>query len=207
MGFFVYSSTHIVGLFFVDLIMSAFEFVAVLFSVIVGLAISHLLSAASELIEIHVRVKTYWVNNIWMVTVFIWAIFSWWGMWELNNLEMWDYPSFFLVVINLSGLYLMTTLVLPKATESGIIDLEKHYFLVHRIFFIITAWNFGSIILINHFLFFKPIFSPFTIMPFLLTFLSLFGVITKSRRYHGFLSVFTFISLIIFMSLDVTIIK
>ena len=46
--------------------MSAFEFVAVLFSVIVGLAISHLLSAASELIEIYDRVKTYWVNSLWM---------------------------------------------------------------------------------------------------------------------------------------------
>ena len=187
--------------------MSAFEFVAVLFSVIVGLAISHLLSAASELIEIHIRVKTYWVNNIWMVTVFIWAIFSWWGMWELNNLEYWNYPSFFLVVVNLSGIYFMTTLVLPQPTESGEIDLKKHYFLVHRIFFIITAYNFASIILINHFLFFKPILSPFTIMPFLLTFLSLYGAITKSLRYHGFLSVFTLVSLIIFMSLDVTIIK
>ena len=187
--------------------MSAFEFVAVLFSVIVGLAISHLLSATSELIEIHVRVKTYWVNNIWMVTVFIWAIFSWWGMWELNNLEYWNYPSFFLVVVNLSGIYFMTTLVLPQPTESGEIDLKKHYFLVHRIFFIITAYNFASIILINHFLFFKPIISPFTIMPFLLTFLSLYGAITKSLRYHGFLSVFTLVSLIIFMSLDVTIIK
>ena len=187
--------------------MSAFEFVAVLFSVIVGLAISHLLSAASELIEIHVRVKTYWVNNIWMVTVFIWAIFSWWGMWELNNLEYWNYPSFFLVVVNLSGIYFMTTLVLPQPTESGEIDLKKHYFLVHRIFFIITAYNFASIIFINHFLFLKPIVSPFTIMPFLLTFLSLYGAITKSLRYHGFLSVFTLVSLIIFMSLDVTIIK
>ena len=207
MGFFVYSSTHIVGLFFVDLIMSAFEFVAVLFSVIVGLAISHLLSAASELIEIHSRVKIYWVNTVWFITVFIWDIFSWWGMWELNNLEYWDYPSFFLVVVNLSGIYLMTTLVFPQPTESGKIDLEKHYFLVHRIFFIITAYNFASIILINHFLFFKPIISPFTIMPFLLTFLSFYGAITKSPRYHGFLSVFTLISLIIFMSLDVTIIK
>ena len=187
--------------------MSAFEFVTVLFSVIVGLAISHLLKAVSDLIEIHSRVKTYWVNNLWIVTVFIWDIFTWWGMWELNNLEMWKYPSFFLIVINLSGIYLMTTLVLPKSTESGIVDLEKHYFLVHRIFFITTAYNFASIILINHYLFFKPLFSPFTIMPLLLTLLSVGGVITKSRRYHGFLSVFTFISLIIFMSLDITIIR
>ena len=187
--------------------MSAFEFVAVLFSVIVGLAISPFKSAASELIEIHSRVKTYWVNSVWLVTVFIWDIFSWWGMWELNNLEMWNYPYFFLVVVNLSGIYLMTTLVLPQATDSGVIDLKKHYYSVHRIFFIITAWNFASIILINHLLFFKPIFSPFTIMPFLLTFLSLYGAISKSHKYHGFISIFTFISLIIFMSLDVTIIK
>ena len=187
--------------------MSAFEFVAVLFSVIVGLAISHLLSAASELVEIHSRVKTYWVNTIWIVTVFIWDIFTWWGMWALNDLEYWNYPAFFLVVINLSGIYFMTTLVLPQPTESGKIDLEKHYYFVHRIFFIITAYNFASIILINHFLFFKAIISPFTIMPFLLTLLSLYGAITQSRKYHGFLSVFTLISLIIFMSLDVTVIR
>ena len=187
--------------------MSAFEFITVLFSVIVGLAISHLLRAASDLIEMQSRVKTYWVNSIWIVTVFIWDIFSWWGLWGLNDLEMWRYPSFFLVVVNLSGIYLMTTLVLPKSTESSIVDLEKHYFSVHRIFFSSTAYNFASIILINHFLFFKPLFSPFTIMPFILTFLSIVGVVTKSRTYHGFLAVFTFISLIIFMSLDVTIIK
>ena len=187
--------------------MSAFEFVAVLFSVIVGLAISHLLSAASELIEILSRVKMYWVNTVWFITVFIWDIFSWWGMWALNDLEYWNYASFFLVVINLSGIYLMTTLILPQPTESGKVDLKKHFFLVHRIFFIITAYNFASIILINHFLFFKPIISPFTIMPFILTLLSIYGSITKSLRYHGFLSVFTFISLIIFMSFDVTIIK
>ena len=186
--------------------MSAFEFVAVLFSVIVGLAISHLLSAASELIEVHSRVKTYWVNTTWLITVFIWDIFTWWGMWELNNL-VWNYPSFFLIVVNLSGIYFMTTLVLPQPSESGKIDLEKHFFLVHRIFFIITAYNFASIILINHFLFFKSIISVFTIMPFLLTILSLYGAITKSYRYHGFLSDFTLISLIIFMSQDVTIIR
>ena len=104
--------------------MSAFEFVAVLFSVIVGLAISHLLSAASELIEIHSRVKTYWVNTVWLVPIFIWDIFTWWGMWELNKLEYWDYPSFFLVVVNLSGIYFMTTLVLPQPVEEGKIDLK-----------------------------------------------------------------------------------
>ena len=184
--------------------MSAFEFVAVLFSVIVGLAISHLLSAASELIEIHSRVKIYWVNAVWFVTIFIWDIFSWWGMWALNNLEYWDYPSFFLIVVNLSGIYLMTTLVLPKPNESGQIDLKKHFFLVHRIFFIVISYNFVSIVLINHFLFFKAIISPFTIMPFLLTFLSFYGSLTKSEKYHGFLSVFALISLIIFMSLDIT---
>ncbi len=127
-------------------------------------------------------------------------------MWELNKLEYWDYSSFFLVVVNLSGIYLTTTLVLPQPTDVGKIDLKKHYFSIHRIFFII-AYNFASIILINHFLFFKPIISPFTIVPFLLTILSSFGAITKSASYHGFLSVFTLISLMVFMSLDVTIIR
>ena len=184
--------------------MSAFEFVGVLFSVIVGLAISHLLSAVSDLIEIYDRVKLYWVNSIWALTIFIWDIFSWWGMWALNDLEYWDYPGVFLVVVNLSGIYLMTTLVLPQASESGIVDLKKHHYQVHKIFFIIMSWNFACIILINHVLFLKALLSPFTIMPLLLTILTLLGAFIKSKKYHAFLSIFTLISLIIFMSLDIT---
>ena len=128
-------------------------------------------------------------------------------MWELNKLEYWDYSSFFLVVVNLSGIYFMTTLVFPQPTEVGKINLKKHYFSIHRIFFITIAYDFASIILIKHFLFFKPIIPPFTIIPFLLTILSSFGLIIKSASYHGFLSVFTLISLMIFMSLDVTIMR
>ena len=60
---------------------------------------------------------------------------------------------------------------------------------------------------ISHLLFLKPIFSPFTIMPFLLIFLLIHAAITESQKYHGFVCVFTFVSLIIFMSLDVTIIQ
>ena len=187
--------------------MSAFEFVTVLFSVIVGLAISHLLFALSELIEIFDRVKTYWINSMWFVTVFIWDVFSWWGMWELNNLPAWNYTAFFLVIINLSGIYLMTTLVLPRASEKGVVDLRMHFYTVRKVFFMLMGYNFLSIILINHFLFLKPLFSPFAIMPFVLTLLSVFGSFNPSPRYHGFLSIFTLISLIIFMSLDVALIK
>ena len=55
--------------------MSAFEFVGVLFSVIIGLAISHLLSTVSDLIEVYERVKLYWVNCIWALTIFFWVSF------------------------------------------------------------------------------------------------------------------------------------
>ena len=53
----------------------------------------------------------------------------------------------------------------------------------------------------------KPIISPFTVMPFILIILSFLGILIKSHKYHGFLSIFTLICLIIFMSLDVAMIK
>jgi len=53
----------------------------------------------------------------------------------------------------------------------------------------------------------KPIISPFTVMPSILIFLSFLGILIASDKYHGFLSIFTLISLITFMSLDVTIIN
>ena len=187
--------------------MSAFEFITIFFALLVGLAISHLLSGLSNLIKIHDRVRTYWVNSLWIVTVFIWAVFAWWGLWDLRKMEAWNYPLFFLQVANLCGIYLMTTLVLPKAADTGEIDLENHYFLVRKMFFVTLTWNFSSIVVINKFLFSKDILSTFAIMPAILAFLSLLGSFTESRKYHGFVSVFCFISLLIFMSLDTNVIQ
>ncbi len=187
--------------------MLPFEFVTVYFSVLVGLALSNILKAISDLIEIRSRVKVYWVNSVWVLLVVIQCIYAWWGLWELQNLDYWNYLRFLLVVANLSGFYMMTTLVLPKAIESGRVDLREHYYFVRKIFFATFFFILSTSALMNHVLFLKPIISEFTIIPFVISLFALSAVFIKHPKYHGILSIIFLLTLISFMGLDITIIK
>ena len=122
--------------------MSPFEFITIFCSLILGLALTHIFRAVSDLYEIRERVKPYWLNSLWVVTVTMWSVFTWWGLWMLSiDMVTWNYGQYWFLVMNLSSIYFFTTLVLPKATDEGDIDLESHYYSVHKAFFSIIAFS------------------------------------------------------------------
>ena len=188
--------------------MSPFEFVTIFCSLILGLALTHIFRGVSDLYEIRERVKTYWLNSLWVVTVIMWSIFSWWGLWELSIiLEDWHYSQYWFLMMNLSSIYFFTTLVLPKATDEGIIDLEAHYYSVHKAFFSIVAFSLFTTVAVNYSLFGKPMISDMTIMPFIVGCAAVGAVFTDSRLYHKIIGVFMFVMFIAFQLSDVVVIS
>ena len=188
--------------------MSPFEFVTIFSSLILGLALTHIFRAVSDLYEIRQRVRTYWLNSLWVVTVTMWSIFTWWGLWKLSiDMDTWNYAQYWFLVINLSSIYFFTTLALPKATDEGEIDLETHYFSVHKAFFIIVAFSLFSSVVVNYSLFGEPLIGPMTIMPFIVGCVALGGAFTKNVTYHKSIGIFMFLMFIAFKLLDNTVIK
>lgn len=188
--------------------MSPFEFISVFVSLIVGFSLAHILRSVSDLYEIRERVKTYWLNSLWVVTVIMWSIFTWWGLWMLSiDLLEWTYAQYWILVINISSIYFFTTLVLPKATDEGIIDLEKHYYSVHKAFFSVIAFSLFSSAIVNYSLFGQPLIGPMTIMPCIVGFAAIWGAFTNSKSYHKGIGIFMFIMFIAFQLSDVTVIN
>ena len=188
--------------------MSPFEFITVFVSLIVGFALSHILRAVSDLYEIRDRVKTYWLNSLWVVTVIMWSIFTWWGLWMLSIERIdWTYAQYWFLVMNVSSIYFFTTLVLPKATDDGTIDLEKHYYSVHKAFFSIVAFSLFSSAVVNHSLFGEPLIGPMTIMPSIVGCAAIGAAFTESKSYHKGVGVFMFLMFIAFQLTDNTVIS
>ena len=188
--------------------MSPFEFITVFVSLIVGFALSHILRAVSDLYEIRERVKPYWLNSLWVVTVIMWSIFTWWGLWMLSidRIE-WTYAQYWFLVMNVSSIYFFTTLVLPKATDDGTIDLETHYYSVHKAFFSIVAFSLFSSAVVNHSLFGEPMIGPMTIMPSIVGCAAVAAAFTESKSYHKGVGVFMFLMFIAFQLTDNTVIS
>ncbi len=188
--------------------MSPFEFITIFGSLIVGLALTHIFCAVSDLYEIRKRVKTYWLNSLWVVTVTMWTIFAWWGLWGLSeDMESWKYYQYWFLVMNLSSIYFFTTLVLPKATDEGEIDLEAHYYSVHTAFFSIIAFSLFTSVALNHSLFGEPMIGPMTIMPFIVGCAAIGAAFTESRAYHKGIGIFMFLMFLAFQLLDNTVIE
>ena len=188
--------------------MSPFEFITVFVSLIVGFALSHILRAVSDLYEIRERVKPYWLNSLWVATVIMWSIFTWWGLWMLSIDRIdWTYAQYWFLVMNVSSIYFFTTLVLPKATDDGTIDLEKHYYSVHKAFFSIVAFSLFSSAVVNHSLFGEPLIGPMTIMPSIVGCAAIGAAFTESKSYHKGVGVFMFLMFIAFQLTDNTVIS
>ncbi len=185
--------------------MSPFEFITIFCSLILGLALTHIFRAVSDLYEIRERVKMYWLNSLWVVTVIMWSIFTWWGLWKLSiDLNEWHYYQYWFLVMNLSSIYFFTTLVLPKATDEGNIDLESHYFSVRKAFFSIVAFSLFSSAVVNYSLFAQPMIGPMTIMPCIVGCAAIGGTITESQSYHKGVGIFMFVMFIAFQLTDNT---
>lgn len=187
--------------------MTPFEFVSVFFSVVLGLAVAHLMGAIGELVEVRHRVRTCWVNSVWVFAVFLIQISGWWGMWDLKRAPSWDLKSFLLVVMYLSGIYLLTTMVLPRVSDGEKpLNLKEHYESVRPTFFATLAALLLLAAFINVSLFKTNPLGMFMVMPVSLAAMSIVASRTSNKTWHGIFAVLFVSGLIVAMLSDTVVI-
>lgn len=118
--------------------MDMFEYVAVLTSIVIGLAIAHLLQGMARLIQHHHEERIYWVHLAWTFHMFLLTVFWWWWEFGLGAVEVWTFQLYLFVVLYAVVLYLLCALLFP-ASLSGY-DGYKDYFYSRR------SWFFGLLI-------------------------------------------------------------
>lgn len=69
----------------------------VLFSIVLGLGLTELLSSLHHLFHPRTRVKWHWIPLVWAFLVFIAVVQLWWSMFEFGRAS--DLPNFFELVL------------------------------------------------------------------------------------------------------------
>jgi magnesium-transporting ATPase (P-type) len=106
----------------------AFEYLSVLISIVLGLALTQLLTSSARLVQARGRVRPYWVVLVWIGALLAVLVQSWWAMFDLRDHQNWNLLQFALVLAHPTLLYFMTVLLLPDADADGAIDLRANYF-------------------------------------------------------------------------------
>jgi len=110
--------------------MTQHEYVFIAVSVILGLAITRLLSCVAALVRAHARVTFHWATALWGASVMLFILQLWWVGWELRTFSSWAIMDFFALVIGAIFVYGAAELSLPTE-DYDISDDSELDFMAH----------------------------------------------------------------------------
>lgn len=118
--------------------MSPYEYLTVFLSVIFGLAIVHLLSGVSLILDARERSRPYWVHLVWTLNVFVLAVVTWWFNFSLEAIREWSFLHFADLVFYAVLIYVLAGLLYPTRGPE-VVDFRAHFERNRQWFFTVFA--------------------------------------------------------------------
>ena len=119
--------------------MSQFEYVAVLVSIIVGLALTQILRGVGRMVTTEDGPRPYWVHLVWTLYFFLLIGMFWWWEFRLGTVE-WSLGLYIVVIVYATLLFFVSLVIQPSDTRK-ITDYKDYFFSNRR-------WIFGLLIAI-----------------------------------------------------------
>ncbi len=119
--------------------MDEFSYLSVLLSIIIGLAVTQLLTGMRGQMLARARVRGFWPSQLWAATFLVISTQTWWAMFDLRDRHDWVFAAFAILLAQTIALYLLTGLVYPDFPAEGTVDLRAHYFAQRIHFFTLAA--------------------------------------------------------------------
>ena len=116
-----------------------FNYLAVLFSIIVGLAATELLQGLRDLLVARQRVVLYWPAVTRVATLLLILAQTWWAIFGLRGHLDWTFGMYAVVLLQIVLLYLVTSLALPSVLPEGEIDMRALYFAHASAFYLLLV--------------------------------------------------------------------
>ncbi len=107
--------------------MTQHEYVFVAISIILGLAITRLLSVAGALIRAHERIRFHWATVVWAACVMVFMLQMWWVGWGLRKFDGWSFMDFFVLIVGTVFIYGAAELALPVEDYDVASDVELDF--------------------------------------------------------------------------------
>ena len=104
--------------------MDILEFVLVLVSIIIGLAMAELFGGIARVLRGELR--AYWIHALWTLQVFLHQVQSWWSTWAWPVSDRLPITQFFALLVEPALLFLAAATLFPH--RSSVEELRVHYY-------------------------------------------------------------------------------
>ena len=96
-----------------------FDYLAVLISVVLGLAVTHVLTGISAAINRREQMRIDWLQLFWAGNVLAYVLAVWWGMYWWKHLTVWTFQEFAFLTSYAIVLFLMASALFPGEVGRG----------------------------------------------------------------------------------------
>jgi hypothetical protein len=124
--------------------MSLFEYVMIPPAIVLGLALTHVLSGGGRVVH---RLAGYgspiqldWIHLTWVAHVFSWIVFFWWYSYSWTTRFEWSLLVFVFLIFYAVTLYLMCVVLVPSDMDD-VTDFATY-------FMSLRTWFFGGVMLL-----------------------------------------------------------
>ncbi len=183
--------------------MEPFEYVVVLFSLILGLGIAQLLTGIADVLSNLKNVKVGYAHTIMVFNVFLLHIQEWWYSYQYTNeVDVWTLPLVMFLLIYPILLFLLARMLFPTGVRGHETDLDEYYYDQWKWFFFlllgIIVVSFLQNIIVSGWAIFSQI--PQYVMAFI--YIGFITLDIKNKKAHNVLLTLQAIAWIIAIVLD-----
>ena len=168
--------------------LTAFEHISVLISIVIGFAITTLLAGAVRLVHRRDSVRWYWPSALWMLTLLIIDIQVWWSRFGWRWLRVWTFATFVAMLLVPIGAYVLSALIVAEPAAMPI-DLRREYFVRRQVFFGVIIATLALSYLPDVLVFHNVCNPVDAAMKLLMMAIDAPALFTANERYHKFLAV------------------
>ncbi|HZY81587.1 MAG TPA: hypothetical protein VFE50_18820 [Cyclobacteriaceae bacterium] len=108
--------------------LSPFEYVVVLTSIILGMGITQLITGIASIVLRWKDVKLYWPHMVLILLIFVIHIQDWWATYALRNNTSWNLPMFLFIILYPVNLYILARILFPIKWTPVPFDLKAFFF-------------------------------------------------------------------------------
>jgi hypothetical protein len=162
-------------------------------SIVLGLAVSRLVTGMAQLLQKRRQTPAYWVHSIWMLNTLVAVVITWWVQYRWRHNEHWTLWLCLWLLVAPVVLSFASALLFPNEQEGEpITDWRRHYYTTKRSFFLLIAATFPLDFIdtllkgVPYLLSLGPLYIASMAMLALTCTIAAF---TKSPRYHAIFAV------------------
>ncbi len=165
--------------------MTFFEYVMVMVSLIMALALSHVMRASSNIIT---NPNRYWVHIVWVLSFLFWILQGWWALWDLRTETDWSFIKYLSMFPFPLLLFVVGSILVPS-DKPGTTDWKVHFDEKRTWFFsAMTVLGIESV-MTPLLVFDAPLVATFRIFQLAMIALTVIGLVGKSERVQSVVAI------------------